>query len=115
MIGSHGFPLEEDEVRALALAAWERGGGSPAAGLGRQTAAILKSGDRTEELRGIRAPTLVIHGDRDRMVHPSGGKATAEAIPGAELLTIRGMGHNLPRGVWEQVADAIAALSARAN
>ena len=109
MIGSHGFALEEAEVRALAIDSWARAGGSPAAGLGRQTAAILKSGDRTEQVRTITAPTLVIHGDRDAMVHPSGGKATAAAIGGAELLTVKGMGHNLPRGAWPAIVDAIAA------
>jgi pimeloyl-ACP methyl ester carboxylesterase len=71
-------------------------------------AAILKSGDRTSELRTIRAPTLVVHGDRDLMVHPSGGRATAAAIPGARLVTVPGMGHDLPAGVLPKLAELIA-------
>ena len=69
--------------------------------------AILASGDRTAELRRITAPTLVIHGTADKLVAPSGGRATARAIPGARLLKIEGMGHDLPRGAWPQLIDAI--------
>jgi pimeloyl-ACP methyl ester carboxylesterase len=99
-IGSHGFPFEADVVRAVALEAWDRGGGANPAGPARQIAAIVKSADRTAELARITAPTLVIHGDRDRMVNPSGGRATAQAIPGARLVTIPGMGHDLCKGAW---------------
>ena len=106
-IGSHGFPYDDAFVRAVALEAWDRAGGANPAGPARQVAAIIKSGDRTAEVRRIAAPTLVIHGDRDRMVHPSGGRATAEAIPGARLLTIPGMGHDLPEGAWPRLAEAI--------
>ena len=69
-------------------------------GTERQLAAILASGDRTAALRRIKAPTLVIHGKSDRLVRPSGGRATAKAIPGARLELIEGMGHDLPRQVW---------------
>lgn len=106
-IGSHGFPFDEAQVRAVALEGWDRGGGGNAAGVARQIGAIVKSGDRTAELAQIKAPTLVIHGDRDPMVHPSGGRATADAIPGARLLTIAGMGHDLPDGAWPQLIEAI--------
>jgi pimeloyl-ACP methyl ester carboxylesterase len=107
-IGSHGFPFDEPRARAICLDAWERGGGAAArAGVTRQLAAILKSGDRTAEVRSITAPTLVIHGDRDRMVHPSGGAATAKAIAGARLHTIVGMGHDLPAGVWSQLIELV--------
>jgi pimeloyl-ACP methyl ester carboxylesterase len=106
-IGSHGFPFDEPEVRAVALEAWDRAGGANPAGVLRQLGAIVKSGDRTAELRRITAPTLVIHGDRDRMVHPSGGKSTAAAIPGARLETIAGMGHDLPAGACAQLVAAI--------
>nr|WP_284690345.1 alpha/beta fold hydrolase [Paraconexibacter algicola] len=68
----------------------------------------MKSGDRTAELRNISAPTLVIHGDRDRMVHPSGGRATAGAIPKARLRTIAGMGHDLPPGLVATLVELIA-------
>jgi pimeloyl-ACP methyl ester carboxylesterase len=106
-IGSAGFPFDDALVRAVALEAWERGGGANPAGPARQIAAIIKSADRTPELGRITAPTLVIHGDRDRMVHPSGGEATAAAIPGARLLTIPGMGHDLPEGAWPRLVEAI--------
>ncbi|PXY22695.1 alpha/beta fold hydrolase [Prauserella muralis] len=104
-IGSHGFPFDAEHVREQAGLAWDRC--PSAAGTGRQLGAILRSGNRTAELRSITAPTLVIHGDRDRMVHPTGGAATARAIPGARLETIRGLGHDLPRGVWPRLLDLI--------
>jgi pimeloyl-ACP methyl ester carboxylesterase len=75
--------------------------------VGRQLGAILKSGNRTAWLRKITAPTLVIHGDRDRMVHPTGGAATARAIPGARLETVPGMGHDLPAGAWPTLLDLV--------
>jgi pimeloyl-ACP methyl ester carboxylesterase len=106
-IGSHGFPFDEERLRAEAGRAFDRG--HDPAGTSRQLAAILKSGDRTAELARIRVPTLVIHGDRDRMVHPSGGAATAAAIPGARLETIAGMGHDLPRETWPQLVRLIVA------
>jgi pimeloyl-ACP methyl ester carboxylesterase len=106
-IGSHGFPFDEPFVRDLAIRSFDRDpNGAP--GTARQMAAIVKSGDRTRDLASITAPTLVIHGDRDRMVHPSGGRATAAAVPGARVETIAGMGHDLPRGAWEQLIDLIA-------
>ena len=105
-IGSHGFPFDEQRVRERAATGWERDRSS--AGTPRQLAAIFRSGDRTAELRDIDVPTLVIHGDRDRMVNPTGGAATARAIPGARLETIAGMGHDLPTGVWDRVVDLIA-------
>lgn len=104
-IGSHGFPFDEDWVREKAGKDWDRD--PSAAGISRQLAGIFASGDRTAELAQIDVPTLVIHGDRDRMVHPTGGAATARAIPGARLETITGMGHDLPRGAWNQLVELI--------
>jgi pimeloyl-ACP methyl ester carboxylesterase len=104
-IGSHGFPFDELAVREYAGIAWDRDP-SPA-GIVRQLAGIFASGDRTAELRHIDVPTLVIHGDRDRMVHPTGGDATARAIPGARLETIVGLGHDLPIGAWGRIIDLI--------
>jgi pimeloyl-ACP methyl ester carboxylesterase len=106
-IGSRGYPFDESLTRAIALEAWDRSGGANPAGVLRQIGAITKSGDRTDQLRLITAPTLVIHGDYDRMVHPSGGRATVAAIPGARLEVIRGMGHDLPTGVCKQLVAAI--------
>lgn len=104
-IGSHGFPFDEQRVRDRAAIGWDRDPTS--AGTPRQLAAVVRSGDRTRELRDIDVPTLVIHGDRDRMVHPTGGAATARAIPGARLETIAGMGHDLPMGAWSRLIDLI--------
>ncbi len=107
-IGSRGFPFDEARVRATAAEAFDRGDGANIDGVARQLAAIWKSGNRTEELRRIAVPTIVIHGDRDPMVAASGGRATARAIPGARPLTIRGMGHDLPAGACPQLVRAVA-------
>lgn len=104
-IGSHGFPFDEAQVRHDAGLAFDRG--HDPAGVARQLAAIMKSGDRTREVQRITAPTLVIHGDRDLLVHPSGGAATANAIPGARHETIAGMGHDLPVGAWPRLVELI--------
>lgn len=104
-IGSAGFPFDEARLRLTAGLSFDRGFNP--AGSARQLAAILKSGDRTAQLRRITAPTLVIHGDRDLMVNPTGGAATAKAIPGARLETITGMGHDLPAGAWDQLTRLI--------
>ncbi|WP_410616477.1 alpha/beta fold hydrolase [Amycolatopsis sp. lyj-109] len=104
-IGSHGFPFDEARVRESAGTGWDRD--PTAGGVGRQLAAIMKSGNRTPLLRKITAPTLVIHGDRDRMVHPTGGAATARAIRGARLETVRGMGHDLPERAWPTILDLL--------
>ena len=105
-IGSAGYPFDEAHVREWSAIAWERDP-SNAAGVTRQLAAIIKSGDRTRELRNITAPTLVIHGDRDRMVNPTGGASTVAAIAGARLHTMPGMGHDLPRDAWPTLVDLI--------
>ena len=112
VIGSPGFERDEAELRRFAEATFDRGR-NPAAG-SRQLAAILAMGDRTPALRQISAPTLVIHGSADTLVRPSGGRATAKAIPGSRLLEIRGMGHDLPREAWPQIIDAIVENAARA-
>ena len=111
VIGSPGFPRDDDELRDLIGRSFDRG--INAAGTSRQLAAIAASGDRTPRLRTISVPTTVIHGSADRLVAPSGGHATARAIPGARLLMIEGMGHDLPRGAWPPIIDAVAANAAR--
>ena len=105
-IGSPGFPRDEQRVRLLAARSYDRGH-DPAAS-GRQLAAIIASGDRTRALARITAPTLVIHGTRDRMIRPSGGRATARAIPGARLMMVEGMGHDLPEGAWPRLIEVIS-------
>jgi pimeloyl-ACP methyl ester carboxylesterase len=112
-IGSRGLPREPDEIRELAALSYERD--HDPAGPGRQLAAIIASGDRTPELRNIQAPTLVLHGTADPLVRPSGGRATARAISGAKLKTIRGMGHDLPRAAWTEIVEAIVQNAARAG
>ena len=104
-IGSHGFPFDGQAVREYAGVAWDRD--SSPAGIVRQLAGIFASGDRSAELHHIDVPTLVIHGDRDRMVHPTGGSATARAIPGARLETFVGLGHDLPIGAWGRIIELI--------
>jgi pimeloyl-ACP methyl ester carboxylesterase len=105
LIGSPGFPFDEEQTRKAAELSYERG--YDPAGTGRQLAAILTAGDRGVELGRITAPTIVIHGTKDKLVRPSGGRATAAAIPGARLVTIEGMGHDLPPGAWDRMVDAI--------
>jgi pimeloyl-ACP methyl ester carboxylesterase len=112
VIGSPGFDRDLVGLREMLGRSFDRD--VSAAGTGRQMAAILASGNRKPALRRIQAPTVVIHGTADKLVSPSGGKATARAIPGARLVLIRGMGHDLPRGAWPQIIEAIAENANRA-
>jgi len=104
-IGSPGFPVDQEKVHQRALDTYDRG--FSVMGLNRQSLAILTQENRTDALRALRMPALVVHGLSDRLVHPSGGRATAAAIPGAELLLIEGMGHDLPPALFDVFADAI--------
>ncbi|HZT68046.1 MAG TPA: alpha/beta hydrolase [Acidimicrobiales bacterium] len=113
VIGSPGFPFDEDRVRRRAATAFDRG--YHPAGTARQLVAIVASPDRTPALRSLDVPALVIHGADDPLVQASGGQATARAIPGAELLVIPGMGHDLPQGAWAQIVEAVVANAARAQ
>lgn len=114
-IGATRFEMNADAIRAYAGLAWERGhGAAAAAGIARQIGAIVKSGDRSAELRGVRTPTLVIHGDRDLMVHSSGGHATARAIPGARFVLIGGMGHAITADMSPLLVDLLAGHADRA-
>ena len=112
-IGSPAFDVDEASVRERAGIAFDRARNP--AGTARQMAAVLKSGDRTREVRRVTTPTLVVHGTHDTLVRPSGGKATAAAIPGAELMLIDGMGHDLPPQVWERIVDAVAERARRVD
>ncbi len=104
-IGSPGHPVPHDSLKALATRAIERGNNPE--GTGRQAAAILASGSRRRLLAELRVPTLVLHGEADPVIPVEGGQATAEVVPGAELITIPGWGHDLPPGVWPTIVDAI--------
>ena len=99
------FPEDEALDRNRAERTYERG--LNPAGVGRQLRAILASGSRKSRLRSVKAPTLVIHGTVDPLVHPDGGKDTAASIPGSRLLMIEGMGHALPIPIWPEIIDAI--------
>jgi pimeloyl-ACP methyl ester carboxylesterase len=105
-VGSPGYPTDENEVAARAGRAYDRS--YDPAGAARQGIASIASGDRTGKLRHLAVPALVIHGSADRMCGVSGGRATAEAIPGAELVLIEGMGHDLPPGLRLHLAERIA-------
>jgi pimeloyl-ACP methyl ester carboxylesterase len=113
VIGSPGFDRDDAELRRLFGLAYDRG--VSAAASGRQLQAIITDGDRAPALRGVRVPALVIHGTADKLVAKSGGRRTAKAIPGARLLEIDGMGHDLPRGAWPQIIDGIAETAGRAR
>jgi pimeloyl-ACP methyl ester carboxylesterase len=84
-------------------------------GPSRQTMAIIASPDRTSDLRRVTVPTLVIHGLLDRLVMPSGGVATAKAIPGSRLLMYPDMAHDLPRPRWDEIIDEIVTNTRRAE
>jgi pimeloyl-ACP methyl ester carboxylesterase len=112
LIGSPGYPADEAEVRANGRAAFERS--NHPAGVPRQTLAVLHQPDRTADLAALDVPTLVIHGDADPLVAPSGGIATAGAVPGAELWMQPGVGHDLPPALYAETADRIAANCRRA-
>lgn len=105
-IGSPGYPADETRLRANVTRDFRRS--FYPAGMPRQLAAIIADGDRRTRLAKVKAPTLVIHGEADPLVPVEGGRDTAAHIPGARLLTIPGMGHDLPLALVDTIADAIA-------
>jgi pimeloyl-ACP methyl ester carboxylesterase len=112
MIGSPAYRVDEERVRDLAGATYDRC--HHPAGTGRQLAAVLASGSRTAALKELDVPAVVIHGEADPLLPLRGGRATANAIPGAELITIPGMGHDLPKELWPTFVEAIVGNAARA-
>jgi pimeloyl-ACP methyl ester carboxylesterase len=109
-IGSRTHPPDASRLRGLAERCWDRG--YHPAGTARQLAAIGTAEDRSMRLAELRIPATVIHGTEDRLVMPSGGRATAKAIPDARLMILRDMGHDMPRELWPQLIDAIVANAA---
>lgn len=107
------LPLDKDFVRARAERTYDRG--LRPAGTARQLAAVTTSGSRREALRSVRAPTLVIHGDADPLVPVEAGIDTAESVPGAELMVVEGMGHNIPLVVAPRIVGAIARHAVEAS
>jgi pimeloyl-ACP methyl ester carboxylesterase len=105
ILSGPAMPVNEALVRKWAEQSYERG--LNPAGVTRQFAAIMAAGDRTEKLKSINVPTLVIHGDADPLLPVECGLATAAAIPGSRLKIIPGMGHALPEAVWPQIVAEI--------
>lgn len=105
IIGSPGYPAPEDRVRAEAIEGYDRS--YYPAGIGRQFAAIMGSGSLLHYDRQITAPTVVIHGKADKLMRPFGGRAVARAIKGARLVLFDGMGHELPRELWDDIVGEL--------
>lgn len=112
-IGSPAYPWTDEENRGRVIAEHNRAFNPP--GVARQMAAVRADGDRTDALKGLKIPVVVLHGADDPLLMPVGGEATAAAIPGAELRMIPGMGHDLPPGLYDTFVDAITAAAARAK
>jgi pimeloyl-ACP methyl ester carboxylesterase len=113
IIGSKTHPLDPAELRRRAASFYDRA--YRPQGSARQLSAILASGDRTPLLRKIKVPTVVIHGLQDTLIQPDGGRATAAAIPHAELIELPDMGHDLPPHLWPVIADAVEKNARRAD
>jgi len=106
VIGSPDYPLDEDAVLSRAAANYDRA--FHPAGVERQFVAIMTQPDRTGALTRVAAPTLVIHGDRDVLVDPSGGVATAAAIPGARLTLVPGLGHDIHPDLFTDLVNELS-------
>lgn len=113
IIGSPAFPSDQENQRLRAQETYDRGW--IASGVARHMLAVLTQPDRTESLGTLDLPVTIIHGSADPLVHKSGGKATADAIPDAELITIDGKGHDLPAQLYDTYVDAIAGTATRAS
>jgi len=85
------------------------------AGTARQLMAVLASGSRTEDLRGLRLPTLVVHGDADNLIDPSGGQRTAEVVPGARFVLVEGLGHDYPPQYWDRLVGLVSSHCAQVS
>jgi pimeloyl-ACP methyl ester carboxylesterase len=103
---SPGFPFDEKRLRTLMAESYDRS--YYPQGMARQSAAALAHGYRKPSIASIKTPTLVIHGDKDPFMSVEGGKETAQLIPGAKLLIIEGMGHDMPKEAWSKIIDAIS-------
>jgi pimeloyl-ACP methyl ester carboxylesterase len=112
LVGS-GDPFDEAVERAKASRAVHRA--FYPVGTGRQLVAIVAAKPRLERLQGVRVPTLVIHGKDDILVPIENGRIVAAAVPGARMLEVEGMGHDIPRRVWPEVIDAIAETARKAS
>lgn len=107
------IPFDEARMRELVGQSFDRC--YYPEGLGRQLVAIMASGSRKERLRKVTAPTLVMHGEADPLIPKEGGIDTANSIPGAKLVLIPGLGHNLPKAVWDRLIGGIVENAKRAG
>jgi pimeloyl-ACP methyl ester carboxylesterase len=105
MLWSPGFPFDEKRLCRVLAEGYDRSYYPP--GMIRQSLAVLKNGYRKSLIASIKAPTLIIHGDEDSLMSVEGGKEMAQLIPGAKLLIINGMGHDMPKEAWPKIIDAI--------
>jgi pimeloyl-ACP methyl ester carboxylesterase len=112
-IGSPAYPVDDETVRSRAEETFDRG--VSASGVMRQMLAVLNQPDRSKALKALRMPVAIVHGSADKMVHVSGGRATARVIPGAELLVIDGMGHDMPTELFETYTEVIRRTADRAR
>ncbi|MEV6909641.1 alpha/beta hydrolase [Amycolatopsis sp. NPDC051071] len=113
VIGSPGYPFDEDRMRERAERSFDRGVNP--GGTARQLAAIMSGRDRFRALRNLRLPALVVHGSKDPLVHVSGGRATARALRESELDVVAGMGHDLPRPIWPRLVRGLVRTADRAE
>ncbi len=114
VIGSPGYPIDEAWLRHLGELMYTRGGFDPEA-RARQAAAMLAGADRRPDLASLEVPTVVVHGQDDPLIRPAGARATADAIPGAALVLLPGMGHDLPKPLWPSIIRQIEAVADRAR
>ena len=112
-IAGTGFEFDEVRMRKVVELSYDRD--HDPTGIGRQTLAVMTAPSRKDALRSVTKPTLVVHGDADPLVPIAGGFDTAEAIPGAKMLVIEGMGHGVPEGAWPRLMEAIVELAQRAS
>ena len=112
-IAGTGFEFDEVRMRKVVELSYDRD--HDPTGTGRQALAVMTAPSRKDALRSVTKPTLVVHGDADPLVPIAGGFDTAEAIPGAKMLVIEGMGHGVPEGAWPRLMEAIVELAQRAS
>jgi pimeloyl-ACP methyl ester carboxylesterase len=113
VIGSASLPFDAERIRRRAARQYDRC--FHPIGVSRQLAAITAHGSRVDALQSVAAPTLVIHGDADPLVPVEGGHDTARCVPGAELLLIEGMGHDLHPQIWPRIIQAISEHTGKAD
>jgi len=106
---------DEERLREVFSAQWDRVGGLQSENVGRHFCAAMAGPSREKALADLSVPTLVVHGTSDSLIDNSGGVRTAELVPNAEYLAIEGMGHDVPPAFTERIVAAIAGLIASAE